>query len=217
VAVSIVRWREGGSLELPRIVASLRAGGMLVYPTETVYGMGTALSAGDEGVERVRRAKGAAPGRPYLVLVGDSEAAFALWSTVSPLARTLSERAWPGPLTLVGPARADLPQSLLGWTDGGGDGGEASIPTISVRVPGDPRLRELVEALGEPLVSTSANPAGDAPPDTFEAVALERLAPDLAVDGGACPSGTPSTLVSVVGSCPRLLRAGAWPFDEFEA
>lgn len=213
MSVSVVQWGEGRSLELPRIVALLKAGGVLVYPTETVYGMGTALSAGDDGVEKVRSAKGAAPGRPYLVLAGDQEAAFSLWTHVSPLARTLSEEAWPGPLTLVGPARDGLPRSLLGWASAG-EGTDELLPTISVRVPGDPRLLELVRLLGEPLVSTSANLAGAEAPETFEAVALERLGPDLAIDGGACSAGTPSTLVSVLGTRPRLLRAGAWPFEE---
>ncbi|HCP48130.1 MAG TPA: threonylcarbamoyl-AMP synthase [Deltaproteobacteria bacterium] len=213
---SVIRWVEGGSLELARTVELLLGGGLLVYPTETVYGIGTALSAGDPGVERVRRAKGSAPGRPYLVLAGDRDAAFSLWTRVSPAARAMALEAWPGPLTLVGPARDGLPQSLLGHVELEGTL-TGRVPTISVRVPGDPRLVELLQALGQPLVSTSANPAGAPPPDRFDGVDLDSLAPDLAIDGGVCRAGTPSTIISVVGDRPRLLRAGAWPFEEGQA
>ncbi len=183
------------------VVASLRAGGLLLYPTETVYGLGVALSAGDAGVERVRAAKGSPRGRPYLVLAADLRRAFALWSRVPPPARRLAVAAWPGPLTMIGPARPGLPPSLLGDVDG--------TPTISVRVPGDARLRGLLSRLEDVLVSTSANRAGDPPSACLDDIEVAALGPDLVVDGGPCPGGAPSTLVTVVGP-PRILRAGAW-------
>jgi len=183
------------------VVDALRAGRLLLYPTETVYGLGVAVSAGDDGVARVRSAKGSPPGRPFLVLAADVRRAFALWSRVPPLARRLADAAWPGPLTLIGPARPGLPDSLLGDVDG--------VPTISVRVPGDARLRGLLSALEDALVSTSANRAGEAPTHRLEDVDVDALSPDLVVDGGDCPGGAPSTLVTLVGP-PRILRPGAW-------
>lgn len=193
---------------LAAAVAALRAGGLVVHPTETVYGIGTALSAGEPGLVRVRRAKRCAPGRPFLLLASDEEEAFALWAEVTAAARDLARRAWPGPLTLVGPAGCGLPPSLLGRERYRG----SWVHTLSVRVPGDPFVRELLAALGEPIVSTSANVSGMPPPATFAEVDLEALAPDLAIDRGRCPAGTPSTVLSVLTDPPTLLRAGAWPW-----
>ncbi len=183
-------------------VACLRRGGMVVLPTETVYGLHVALSAGDPGITRIRAAKGSPPGRPFLLLAVDREQAFGLWSGVPEAARELAARAWPGPLTLIGPARDGLPEEILGWVDG--------QPTVSVRVPGDPWLIELLEELGEPIVSTSANRAGEPPPVSFEDVELAALAPDLAIDRGRCTGGVPSTIYDVVADPPALVRAGAW-------
>jgi L-threonylcarbamoyladenylate synthase len=186
-------------------VEVLRNGGLLVYPTETVYGLGTALGAGDDGVTRVRRAKGSPMGRPFLVLVAEASRAFALWSRVSPLARRLADSAWPGPLTLIGPARNDVPLSLAGRDRDGS-------PTLSVRVPGDARLRALLDLLDDALISTSANRAGEPSAHRLEDVPIDALRPDLVIDGGDCPGGPPSTLISLVDS-PRVVRLGAWTPD----
>ena len=202
-------WDDADS-PLDEALAVLRGGGLLIYPTETVYGIGTALSAGDAGIERVRAAKGAPPGRPYLLLVADSAAAFALWSSVSPMARQLAARHWPGPLTLVGPAAYGLPAGLLGSVMSGGE----AAATLSVRVPGEPRLRELLRALGEPLLSTSANPSGEPPPRTYLEVNLVSLGADLAIDSGRCGGGSPSTVVSLLHSPPLVLRQGSVVLEE---
>ncbi len=183
-------------------VRVLRDGGLLVYPTETVYGIGCALSAGEAGIESVRDAKGSPPGRPYLVLAASAEAAFALWQTVPARARELASAHWPGPLTLIGPARPGLPPTLLGHRLG--------FDTLSVRVPGLPSLRRLLEELGEPLLSTSANRAGRRPPRSFDELDPE-LPRDLALWGGTCPGGVPSTLLSLIDEPPVVLRGGAVP------
>ncbi|MEE2830472.1 MAG: Sua5/YciO/YrdC/YwlC family protein, partial [Myxococcota bacterium] len=109
--------------------ATLRRGGLVVYPTETVYGIGTALSAGDAGGARVRAAKGSPAGRPFLLLAASTEASLALWSEVPPWARELAAEAWPGPLTLVGPAREGLPACVTGTAADG-------RASLAVRVPG---------------------------------------------------------------------------------
>ena len=188
--------------ELDGAVATLKAGGLLVYPTEAVYGVGTALSSGEAGVERVRAAKVSSASRPFLLLVSTSAQAFALWSEVPPAARTLAEEAWPGPLTIIGPARAGLPHGVLGT----GPSGQSSV---AVRVPEDPWLLSLLVALGEPLLSTSANLAGGKSPRRFVDIPLGTLAPDLAIDRGDCVGGQPSTLVCCLEGV-RVLREGGY-------
>lgn len=184
------------------VITCLAAGGLVVLPTETVYGLSVALSAGEAGLDRVRAAKGSPPGRPFILLASHPEAALQLWSRVSESARDLAARGWPGPLTMIGPAREGLPPGLLG--DRGGE------PTVSVRVPGDPWLLGLLAELGEPLVSTSANRAGAPPPVGFDQVELAALAPDLAVDRGRCSGGIPSTIIDVVRDPSVVVRQGTW-------
>lgn len=179
---------------MTRAADVLRSGGLLVYPTETVYGIGVALSA---DVDAVRRAKRSPPGRPYLVVAADEAMACALWTTPPPI--ELSTH-WPGPLTLIGPAREGVPPELLG--DSGG------VATIAVRVPGDAWLRALVAEVGEPIVSTSANVAGAPAPRSFADVDVAALAPDLAIDRGPCPGGVASTLVDFVAVPWKILRPG---------
>ncbi len=175
----------------PSLTEDLRSGALLVYPTETVYGIGCVLSS---DVDRVRVAKRAKPGRPYLVVAADEAMARSLWTTDPPPELT---RHWPGPLTLIGPAREGLPAGLLG-----------PGPSIGVRVPGDPWLRALIAKVGEPLVSTSANVTGAPPPVAFSDVDLDALQPDLAIDRGPCPGGIPSTLVDFTSSPWKILRPG---------
>ena len=188
-------------------VATLRGGGLLVYPTETVYGIGTALSAGEAGIARVRAAKQSPAGRPFLVLTSDVTSAFGMWSEVPSAARALAEKAWPAPLTLIGPARSGLPKGLLGQGLGG-------VATVAVRVPAHPWLLDLLVELGEPLLSTSANLAGGPAPVAFKDVPLGGLAPDLAIDRGPCVGGEPSTLVSCLEPLPVVLRQGRFVLDE---
>ncbi len=188
--------------DVAEAVRVLRGGGLLVYPTETVYGIGCALSAGEPGIEAVRQAKGSPRGRPFLVLAASAEAAFGLWEPVPARARELAAEHWPGPLTLIGPARSGMPPTLLGRRLG--------FDTLSVRVPGLPSLLALLDELGEPLLSTSANRAGGRPPRSFDE--LDPALPcDFALDGGRCPGGVPSTLLSLVDEPPVVLRGGAIP------
>lgn len=192
--------------DLDQALAALRSGALVVYPTETVFGIGVALSAGEDGVERVRAAKRSPPGRPYLLVASSPEMAFSLWSEVPPVAAVLGASEWPGPLTMVGPARSGLPPSLLGEVETP----DGPVATVSVRVPGDAALRQLVGRLGEPLLSTSANLAGRPTPLTFEELEVEALGPDLVLEAPRCEGGLPSTILSVVEEPPRILRQGAW-------
>lgn len=175
----------------------IRAGGLVAFPTETFYGLGAdALSA--SAVSRVFQAKGRPDDKPLLVLVDAVEMVDAVAASVPASARRLMARHWPGPLTLVLPARPGLPSSLTAGTG-----------TIGVRLPGHGLARALVSRVGSPVTAPSANPHGAPSPRTAaEVAAALRAAVDLILDGGPTPGGLPSTLVDVTGPRPRILRPG---------
>jgi L-threonylcarbamoyladenylate synthase len=177
--------------------AVLRRGGVIAYPTETFYGLG-ALASDGEAVARLVRAKGRPDGKP-LPLLGADVAQLEAVATFSPLARRLAAAFWPGPLTLVLPARPGLHPAITG---GGG--------TVGVRVTGGAVAAALASAAGGVLVATSANLAGEPPPTTaggLDPALRARL--DLVLDGGSTPGGAPSTVVAVEDGRLTLLRPGA--------
>ena len=177
-------------------MAALAAGRLVVFPTESFYGFGAdATSAA--AVERLVAVRGREPGKPILVLTCDLAMAASIVRAVPESARRLAARFWPGPLTLVLPARDDLPAPLTAGTG-----------TIGVRVPGHPVARALVEALGRPVTAPSANPPGAPPPRTL-ADARAYFGDDVAVyvDGGVLPGGA-STVAAVDDDGVRVLREG---------
>jgi len=167
-----------------------------VFPTETVYGLGAdARSAA--ALARLVAVRGREEGKPILVLVSDLAMTATLAGDVPETARRLAARFWPGPLTLVLPARAGLPPALTAGTG-----------TIGVRSPGDARAAALVAAFGAPVTAPSANPPGATPPrriDEARAYFGERVA--VYVDGGELPGGA-STVAAVDGADVRILRHG---------
>lgn len=183
---------------LARAAAVLRDGGLVAFPTETFYGLGAAATDA-AAVRRVFRVKGRAESKPLLVLVDSIAMAENLADEVTPHARDLMARHWPGPLTLVLRARAGLPRELTGGTE-----------TIGVRLSSHPVARGLVRALGGPVTAPSANPEGAAPPTTASAV-LHAFAGaiDLVLDGGATAGGPASSVVDLTAEPPRVLRRGA--------
>ena len=172
----------------------------MVFPTETVYGLGAdACSAA--AVEALVEVRGRDEGKPILVLVSDLGMATRVVREVPPAAHRLAARFWPGPLTLVLPARAGLPAALTAGTG-----------TIGVRVPGHAVARALVAGLDGPLTAPSANPPGATPPRSLTAARAyfgTRVA--TYVDGGELPGGA-STVAAIDGDQVRVLRAG--PVDE---
>ncbi len=178
-------------------VDTLRAGGVVALPTETFYGL--AVPALDTGsVRRVFELKGRPDSKPLLVLV-DSLAMAETVACVTPAARDLMMRHWPGALTLVLPAHAKVPAVVTAGTG-----------TIGIRLSPHPIARGLVELLGEPVTAPSANPNGLAPPTT--AAGVLGYFPDgidLVLDGGATPGGEPSTVLDLTVEPPRVLRQGA--------
>jgi L-threonylcarbamoyladenylate synthase len=180
--------------------AALRRGGIVAYPTETFYGLG-ALARDGAAVARLARAKGRPDGKPLPLLAAD-RAQVEEVALLGPLAARLADAHWPGPLTLVLPARPGLAPEIA-----------AGTATVGVRIPGSEVARALARAAGGAIVSTSANLSGEPPPRRAEELAPPlRGALDLVLDGGETPGGLPSTVVSVEGDAVRLVRDGAVPF-----
>jgi L-threonylcarbamoyladenylate synthase len=183
----------------------LRRGGIVAYPTETFYGLG-ALARDAAAVERLARVKGRPDGKPLPLLAAD-RAQVEEVALLGDVAARLADAFWPGPLTLVLPARAGLPAAITAGTG-----------TVGIRVPGSAVARALARAAGGAIVSTSANPSGAPPPSApgeLAAVLAARL--DLVLDAGRTPGGLPSTVVAIEGEGIRLVRDGAVPFGAVRA
>ena len=180
--------------EAARIVSR---GGVIAFPTETVYGVGASAS-GDAGRLRLAALKGRDPDKPIALLLSDFAHAERYTASVPPLAMRLASKYCPGPITLVLP---------------GVDGA-----TLGVRVPDHGLALALIEACGGALLATSANVSG-APPARSAAEVLAALPEglDLVLDGGAAPIGTASTVVRVDGDSYQILRIGAVPEQEVAA
>ena len=185
----------------------LRAGELVVFPTETVYGIG-ADATNARAVARIFEAKGRPRFNPLIAHMPDLAAAERL-AVFPDAASRLAERFWPGPLTLVLDRRPDCPVALLAG---------AGLDTIAVRVPAHPAARALLRATGRPVVAPSANRSGRISP-TNAAHAAEELGEKVALvlEGGPCAVGLESTIVRVLGDGIMLLRAGGVPRSEIEA
>lgn len=180
----------------------LRRGGVLVYPTETLYGLG-ADAMNPAAVARVRAAKGRSDGKPILLIADSPERVRSFVGDLSRDIRRVMEACWPGALTLVLPAGPEVPEEV---TAGSG--------TVGVRVPDHPLCRALVAALGGPITSTSANLSGQATPSTpEELVRVFGSAVDLYLDGGMLAPSPGSTVVDMTAVPARVLRVGAFPVE----
>jgi L-threonylcarbamoyladenylate synthase len=193
--------RAGDSGAVAAAIDALRSGRLVAVPTETVYGLACALDRVALG--RLLEAKRRSPGKGITVLVDSIEQAAGL-AVLSPAARLVAERFWPGPLTMVLAGRTDvrLPGALTGGTG-----------AVGVRMPDHPVPRALARALG-PLPTTSANVSGEPDAITAEDV-VDRLGAciDVILDDGPSPGRIPSTVVSLSPQGDlRLLRPGAVPF-----
>jgi len=192
-------WREGQAAaffaEARRVLGS---GGVLALPTETFYAL--AVNPLDEAaLDRLFALKARPPEKPVLVLISGPEELSQVAREVPEAAARLLAAFWPGPLTLILPARPGLPARLTGGTG-----------TIGVRQPRQPLVCRLLAALEGPVTGTSANRSGQEPLTAASRVAREfGTAVDLILDAGPCPGGLPSTIVDVTVSPPRLVRTGA--------
>ena len=177
--------------------AVLRAGGLVAFPTETVYGLGAdGLDAGAVG--RIYAAKGRPATNPVILHVADLAAAQELTQRWTGQAQALAERFWPGPLTLVLPASEAVPSIV-----------RAGGPTVALRCPAHPVARALIEAVGRPLAAPSANRSTHLSPTLAAHVAASLgEAVDLILDGGPTAAGLESTILDLTGDHPRILRPG---------
>jgi len=176
---------------------ALRRGDAIVFPTETLYGLG-ADALNHQAVEKIFQLKGRDARNPIPVLVAGPDMLRNLVAEVPPLAQRLMDRFWPGPLTLVLPAQQDLPKPLLNASGG-----------IAVRISSQPIATQLVQALGKPLTATSANPSGKEPARTLqEAKRYFSGKIKVFLDGGRLNSKSGSTVVEVVGDDIKIIREG---------
>lgn len=184
----------------------LAAGGLVAFPTETVYGLG-ADARSDAAVAGIYAAKERPSFNPLIVHVPDVETA-RRYAVFTPEAEALAARFWPGPLTLVLPLRPDAGISTLVT---------AGLQSVALRVPAHPVARALLRAFDGPLAAPSANPSGRISPTTAQHV-IAGLAGRIGgvVDGGACGVGVESTIVALLDA-PAMLRAGGLAIEEVEA
>lgn len=185
-------------------LAHLQAGGVLAYPTETVYGFGTMIDR--DAVERLVQLKRRPPAKPFLLLISDTPMLARLGLHLTPSASMLAARHWPGPLTLVLPGgERRVPERLRG-PEGG----------IAVRWTPHLALQRLIAALGDPITSTSANLPGQ-PPAVTAGEILTQWGAQVGsgairlLDGGRLPPSPASTVVDCTGRVPRVIRPGAIP------
>ena len=186
---------------IARALQILQAGGLVAFPTDTVYGVG-ALALDGKAVESIYNAKDRPVEKAIPVLIGDLEDLEKVGSDIPDAAHRLASRFWPGPLTIVVPKRSDLPEAV------------SATATVGVRVPDHEVARALLRAAG-PLAVTSANISGMQSPVTAQEV-YEQLAGriELILDGGQTPGGVPSTLVDCTTSAIKILREGPISLEE---
>jgi L-threonylcarbamoyladenylate synthase len=182
---------------LSRAAEVIRTGGVVAFPTETVYGLGAA-AFDEKAVARVFEIKRRPRFDPLIVHVSGPEQLPGIVREIPAAAQVLIERFWPGPLTLVLPKNAAVPDLVT-----------AGLATVAVRMPRHPVALELIERAGTPIAAPSANPFGYISPTTAQHVdrQLGHLV-DMVLDGGPCTVGVESTVLSLAGEQPVILRAG---------
>ena len=186
--------------------AAIRNGEIVVFPTETFYGVAVDPFS-STAMERLFALKGREPSKTVALIAADGDSAFGLASAVPACARRLADCFWPGPLTMVMPARAGLHESLVG-PDGG----------VGVRVSPHPTALALATAVGHPITATSANRAGEPPASTL-AMAQRAFGDRVRIylDGGELTAIAPSTVVACGADGWRIIRAGPISADQINA
>jgi len=195
--------RDNTDKAISEAIGVLRGGGLIAYPTETFYGLGVKFDMGDS-LKRLYELKRRPEEKAMPLIIGETGLLSSIVSRewlrdIPPLAKTLMARFWPGPLTLLLPAREGLPGYLTAWTG-----------MVAVRIPGESFALQLARRAGFPITATSANPSGMPPADSAEMVeGYFGGSIDLLVDGGKTPGGLPSTIVDLSGGRIRVVREGA--------
>ena len=191
-------------LDVRRAVAALKAGGVVIFPTETVYGIGTSVFS-LLGIRRIYDLKGRHGRKPLALLVHSLTAATPLVEIIPPEAKRLAEKFWPGPLTIV------LKASALGRLVTGG------LATIGVRIPNHPVALAILKATGIPLATTSVNRSGQKPAVSGkDAAKLFGGKVDCLIDGGPCRVKTASSVIDLSHYPFTVIREGAIPKKRLE-
>lgn len=186
---------------LGRALETLQAGGMVAFPTDTVYGLGALIQI-PESIQALYAVKGREAAKAIPVLLSSPDEFGGVAMSVSPMARRLADTFWPGPLTLVVPKHPDLPAEL------------SSHATIGVRMPDHPVALALLRVTG-PLAVTSANRSGEASSVTAQEVVVQLGGHiELILDGGQTPGRISSTVVDCRGHMPVILRQGPIPLED---
>ncbi len=184
----------------------IRAGRLVAFPTETVYGLG-ANALDPDAVERIYEAKGRPQSSPIIIHISDLEMLHQVVTAWPDAAQKLAEKFWPGPLTLVLPKTSAVPDVVT-----------AGLPTVGVRMPAHPVALELARVAGVPIAAPSANRFTQVSPTTAEHVRQslgDRV--DYVLDGGPCSVGIESTVLTLAEGTPTLLRPGGISRAEIEA
>ncbi|GHE86062.1 threonylcarbamoyl-AMP synthase [Streptomyces spiralis] len=192
--------------DIEKAASVLQAGGLVAFPTETVYGLG-ANAEDPAAVARIFQVKGRPPSHPLIVHIGGAEHLDDWVEDVPATARLLAEHFWPGPLTLVLPRGRRVPLEATG-----------GLETVAVRVPDHPVALSLLAAFGGGVTAPSANRFGQVSPTTADHVRAELGdGVDFVLDGGPCQVGVESTIVDATGEVPSILRPGGVTREDLEA
>ena len=197
---------EVSQRELERGVQALRNGGVVAFPTDTLYGLGADVF-NPAALRKVFDIKERPEGLALPVLIDSWEQFEMVVDDVTPVAKALTDRYWPGPLTLIVTKAVTVPDLLT-----------AGASTVAVRMPDHPVPRSLARLFGGPITGTSANRSGDADLESLEELTAQLGDKvDYVVASGPEPVGTASTIVDITEDCPKLIRQGVVPFEDVAA
>jgi L-threonylcarbamoyladenylate synthase len=193
------------ALQVDRAIEILKSGGIVAFPTDTVYGLG-GDAFNSEVAERIYKVKQRPRSLPLPVLLADLTQVAAVVDSVPDIVRFLMKRFWPGGLTLVLPKAASIPEIISAGND-----------KVAIRIPKHIVPLALIHGLGTPIIGTSANISHKPSPLTAREVEQQLGSQiDLIVDMGRCPGGLESTVVDITGGTPIILRQGIIPEDEIK-
>jgi L-threonylcarbamoyladenylate synthase len=190
---------------LSQVAGVISRGGVIAFRTDTFYGLG-ADPFNRDAVRKIKELKGREDHKPILIVISDPHQVERFVKNLSASFEQLANAFWPGPLTLIGAAAADLPAEITAGTS-----------TVGVRLPDDEEVCALVRACGGALTATSANPSHEAA--AANALAVQNYFGneiDLIVDGGEAKNNLPSTVIDALGNEPKLIREGAIPWTRIQ-
>ena len=206
VETKLFKYDASDLKSLGEIGRILLCGGIVGIPTETVYGLAANAFDG-AAVAKIFRAKGRPQDNPLIVHISEISQLESVVSSVPESAYALAEKFWPGPLSIIMPKGDRIPDEV-----------SCGLDTVAVRMPSHPAARAIISAAGVPLAAPSANLSGSPSPTTAQHVIDDMWGrADAIVDGGACDVGVESTVVTLVGKKPRLLRPGGISLEQLES